>query len=194
VAQRGGVERARRSAMVASRRREILQVRHLSQPHLCVDRILVAPSGIYVVSTAAREVPKQRVPGEHGVGAAPTELERARAARRLIGALVQPRYRTRVRAVLCRPGETSAAEHAGVLVTSPETLEHVVQHAAVVLSTSEVHEVGMRLAALTEPFPTATPARPRRRWVRRLTAGGAAVAASCGGFLAAAQEGWINLW
>jgi len=160
-----------------------------------VERVLLAPSGIYVVATTVQQVPRQRVVGDTAA-AEVADLDRVRAAAQLVSALLQPRYRTRVRSVLCRPEALAADEVGGVLVTSPSTLEHVVQHAPVVLSTSEVHEAALRLSALTEPFPVERPVTARSRWGLRACLAGLVVAASAAAVAALGQEGLasIPLW
>jgi len=186
VAQTGSIERGRRAGLTGSRRREIRDVRHASQPGLRLERVLVAPSGIYVVTAGDRGVPRQRVPGDPA-GAVVAHLDRAGEAGRLVAALVPARYRLHVRGVLTRADEAGADVVGGVLVTSPGTLEHVVQHSPVVLSTSEVTEVALRLSALTEPFPEASVVPSRGRWRRRAALLGT-VAATGASFVALTHE------
>lgn len=195
MTQVGGSQHVRRGGLSASRRREICNVRHASRPDLRVERVLLAPSGIYVIATTARQVPRQRGAGETAA-AQVADLDRVRAATQVVSALLQPRYRARVRSVLCRPEALAADEVGGVLVTSPDTLEHVVQHAPVVLSTSEVHEAALRLSALTEPFPVERPVTPRPRWRLRAFLAGLVVAASAATVAVLEQEGIVSvpLW
>jgi hypothetical protein len=187
VAQTGSIERARRTGLAGARRREINAVRHASRPDLRLDRVVVAPSGIYVVTGGGRRVPQQRLAGEPA-GQPDTDRDRAREAGGLVAGLVPARYRAHVRAVLTRSDEAGADVVDGVLLTSPDTLEHVVQHAPVVLSTSEVNEVALRLSAVTEPFPEASGAPTRGRWRRRAAVLGTLTAAAAASFLALAQE------
>jgi hypothetical protein len=189
VAQTGSIERARRTGLAGARRREISAVRHASRPGLRLDRVVVAPSGIHVVTAGSRRVPQQRVTGEPaGQPTADPDRDRASEAGGLVAALVPARYRSHVRAVLTRCDEAGADVVDGVLVTSPETLEHVVQHAPLVLSTSEVNEVALRLSAMTEPFPEATAVPARGRWRRRAAVLGTLTAAATASFLALTQE------
>jgi hypothetical protein len=181
------VERARRTGLAGARRREIRAVRHASRPGLRLDRVVVAPSGIYVVITGDRRVPQQRVAGEPA-GQPAADRDRASEAGGLVAALVPARYRAHVRGVLTRSDEAGADVVDGVLVTSPDTLEHVVQHAPVVLSTSEVNEVALRLSALTEPFPEASAVPARGRWRRRAAVLGTLAAAATASFLTLTQE------
>jgi hypothetical protein len=165
---------------VSTRRRELRDVRHRSRPELRVERVLVAPSGIYVISTEADLAAAQRT---------------AQQATELVRALVHPRYRAQVRGAVSRPEATGADVVEEVLVTAPDTLEHVVGHSPVVLSTSEVTEVAMRLTALTEPFPIREAAPRRRPWHRWALAGGLA-AASTATAVALGQDTWsgLGLW
>jgi hypothetical protein len=125
-----------------------------------VERVLVSPSGVHVVTSLP-------------VGSAPTAsvdagaVSTAKAAADVVTALLPQRYRGRVRPVLSRLDEVAMAEIVDdVLITAPSTLEHIVACSPVVLSTSEVNDVALRLDARLEPFPIAH-AQTRRRWRRR---------------------------
>jgi hypothetical protein len=74
-----------------------------------------------------------------------------------------------------------------VLVTSATTLEHIVRSSPVVLSTSEINEVALRLDARLEPFPVAQVTRPRR-WSRRHIVVALATVASAATAVALTQE------
>lgn len=157
-------------------RREIRDVRHSSAPALRIERVVVAPSGVHVVTQGTGPLDESH---EH-------DRDRARSAGDVVRAVLPPRYRGRVRSVLCHPDEADARTTAGVLVTSPATLEHIVQWAPVVLSTSEVHEVELRLGATLTPFPVPSPAANRTRWRRRLAVAGLVAASAAGAAGAAA--------
>lgn len=147
--------RTRGNDLAARRRREFRDVRHPLRPDLRVERILVCPSGVHVV-TAVPTVPP------------PDVLGSGRAAADVVTALLPQRYRDRVRPVLCRMESEPMAELVdGVLVTTPDTLEHIVRSSPVVLSTSEVNDVALRLDARLEPFPVAPADRGRRSGRRR---------------------------
>lgn len=166
----GAVGQPRRSAhrsmtrrdLAHRSRREFRDVRHPLWPQLRVERVLVCPSGIHVVTSVAGP----------DIGTVDEVAPRAlaatsRTAADLVASLLPPRYRSRVRPVLCRVDDVPMAELVDdVLVTSPSTLEHIVASSPVVLSTSEVNEVALRLDARLEPFPVPT-APVRRRWGRR---------------------------
>lgn len=166
-----------RDLLAQRRRRELRDVRHPGRPELRVERVIVCPSGVHVLTWLPP------ADGSEGDGLAPPGLLSAsRAAADLVAALLPPRYRGRVRPVLCRLDEVAMAELVGgVLVTSPSTLEHIVASSPVVLSTSEVNDVALRLEARLQPFPL--PSVPRRgRWARcrgrRTLLAGALVASS----------------
>lgn len=170
---RGAVREPRRT-LPADRRdrscRELREVRHPSQPGLRVERVLVCPSGIHVVTS----VPAPSGDGTPAVGV----LAAGRAASDVVAGLLPERYRDRVRPVLCRTDAAPMAELLdGVLVTTPSTLEHVVRASPARLSTSEVGDVVRRLEAGLEPFPVEQPpdACP---WRGRAVAGALAAAAA----------------
>lgn len=129
-------------------------MRHPLEPELRVDRVIVCHSGVHVV-TSVRAGDYVPVAAGH-------------AAADVVSSLLPQRYRDRVRAVLCRPDDVPMADLVDdVLVTTPDTLEHIVRSSPVVLSTSEIDEVALRLDARLEPFPDAgevrrTGARRRR--------------------------------
>lgn len=155
---------ARRSA------REFRDVRHPGQPDLHVEWVRVCPSGIHVVTSLT---------GDDAPQPASPEALRARAAAEAVASLLPPRYRGRVRAILCRTDGAEVADLVGeVLVTSSVPLEHILRSSPVVLSTSEINEVGMRLGARLEPFPVPQVRERRRRgWWRAVLALGALGAA-----------------
>lgn len=156
-------------------RREFADVRHPLQPGLCVERVIVGPSGIHVVTT----VPAAGAPGASLVDRA--LVAGARATADVVASLLPARYHPRVRAVLVLTGAEPLAEHIGdVLVTTSQTLEHIMRSSLVVLSTSEVHDVGLRLAAGLEAYPVEAPVRRTLR-SRRRTLLVAAGAATCAG-------------
>lgn len=164
---------ARRIDLAQRRRRELRDVRHPWRPDLRIERVLICPSGIHVVTT---------LPAGEETSA---RLLVAQAAADVVASLLPQRYRERVRPVLSRADDVAMAEMAdGVLVTSPSILEHIVAASPVVLSSSEVNDVGLRLDARLEPFPPA-PAQHRRRWRRRhsLLAAVVAAASAAGAFV-----------
>lgn len=194
---RVAVREPRRAVRVdtASRRREFGDVRHPLHPDLHVERVIVCPSGIHVVTT----VPASRsgdgraghpagAPAGHASDAAAALVPAGRAAADVIAALLPVRYRARVRPVLCRTDHEAMADLVdGVLVTTPTTLEHIVRSSPVVLSTSEINDVAHRLDARLEPFPIG-PVRRRRRWTRRRGLLAAAAATACAGTAVALGE------
>jgi hypothetical protein len=187
----GAVRRPGRGAQDAAlrdrRRRELRDVRHPQRPDLRVERVLVCPSGVHVVTTL--DPPARR--GEPVVD--PVVLVSGRAAAEVVAALLPPRYRNRVRPVLCVAGDVALAELVeDVLVTSAGTLEHIVSSSPVVLSTSEVNDVALRLAARLEPFPVAT-LRTRPRWRRRGAVLVASAVAASGGAAALLAHAGIRL-
>lgn len=147
-------------------RRELRDVRHPLRPALRIEWILVAPSGVFVVSTAAT-CPGTPAASPGTAAAAPGEMTAAGAPADVVATVLPARYRGRVRAVLCRTDGAAVAEDVdGVLVTTLDTLTHVVSRSPVVLSTSELDEIALRLSSHLEPWPVAA-AQPRRRWRRR---------------------------
>jgi hypothetical protein len=188
----GAVRRPGRGAREASlrerRRREFRDVRHPQRPDLRVERVLVCPSGVHVVTT----LPPVARTGEPVVE--PAVLARGRAAAAVVAALLPPRYRDRVRPVLCVADDVAVAELVDdVLVTSPSTLEHIVRSSPVVLSTSEVNDVALRLDARLERFPLAH-ARTRPRWRRGAAVLVSALAASGAAAALLARAGVTPPW
>jgi hypothetical protein len=175
---------ARHDELARRRRREFHNVRHPSRPDLRVERILVSHSGIHVVTS---------VPS----GSDRFLVSRSRVAADLVASLLPERYRGRVHPVLCRVDDVAMADLVNdVLVTTAGTLEHIVRSSPVVLSTSEVNEVALRLDARLEPFPM-TPKPRQRRWTwRRALVAGVAAAASTTGILAIVEEAGLTalLW
>ncbi len=171
---RGSVRAPRTSAELAHlaerRRKQLHDVLRPGSADVRIDRVLICPSGVHVVT---HHFEAGRRPVDPAVVTA--SLESAEA----VAALLPPRYRERVRPVLCRSEDEPVAQSVrGVLVTSSDTLEHVLRSSPVVLSTSEVVEVAARLEARLAPFPVED-MRKRRRWGwRRWSLAGAATAAS----------------
>ena len=152
-------------------RPELTDVRHPQHPGLRIERVLVGPSGIHVVTT---------VPAGPSAAVDRGLVAGARATAEVVADLLPSRYRPRVRAVLVLTGAEPLAEHVDeVLVTTAATLEHILRSSLVVLSTSEVHDVGLRLDARLEAFPVAVPQQRSRRRHRRtlLVSAGAAACA-----------------
>jgi hypothetical protein len=170
---------ARRVDLAERRRREFRDVRHPLIPDLRVERVIICPSGIHVVTSlpVGTGVPGRPV-------ADPVFVAAGQAAADVVAALLPQRYRGRVRPVLCRVDEVAMAELVDdVLVTSAGTLEHIVSSSPVVLSTSEVNDVALRLDARLEPFPI-THVQRRRSWRRCGLVGGLVAAASAVGAVA----------
>jgi hypothetical protein len=153
-------------------RREFRDVRHPLKPELRVERVIICHSGVHVVTS---------IPAGDYVPVAA-----GHAAADVVSSLLPQRYRDRVRPVLCRPkdDEPMADLVDDVLVTTPDTLEHIVRSSPPVLSTSEIHEISLRLDAGLEPYPAVAEVR-RTRWTRRrgLVAVAVAATAAAGGVL-----------
>lgn len=185
---------ARRVDLVERRRREFRDVRHPLMPDLHVERVLICPSGIHVVTSLPIGIGASL--GSGGPVADPAFVAAGQAAADVVAALLPQRYRGRVRPVLCRVDEVAMAELVGgVLVTSAGTLEHIVSSSPVVLSTSEVNDVALRLDARLEPFPI-THVQKRRPWRRYgLVAGLVATvsAAGAGAVLLTQEAGTLPL-
>ena len=143
----------------------------------------MGPSGVHVV-TAAPD------PGPPASGS--SVVVHARLAADLVAALLPPRYRDRVRPVLCRTDRAEVADLVdGILVTSPAPLEHILRSSPVVLSTSEVDEIARRLVTGLEPFPVTLVAERRaRRWLWAVLAGALATVSGAAG---AAAQGLVPL-
>lgn len=163
--------------LAQARRRQLRSVRRPDLPDLRIDRVVVCPSGIYVVIDV--------VPGVAGLPHDLADDRRSSEAAVAVEGLLPQRYRHTVRPVLCREDLGEVAEDLrGVLVTTSRTLEHVMSRSPVVLSTSEVARVADRLDLVLEPFPLeAAPSGRRRLWWGLLvgglaTAAGAAAAAA----------------
>lgn len=189
---------SREPTLAERRRRELRDVQHPLRPELRIERVMMAPSGVFVVSTAAPS-PTTRpstspstspVTAIGAPGVAPGEVTAAQAAAEVVSALLPPRYRGRVRAVLCRTDDAPVAEDVdGVLVTTLDTLKHVVSFSPVLLSTSEVNEIALRLSSHLEPCPV-VPTQRGRRWRRRHTL---AALGLVGLPTAAAALAWLEL-
>ena len=167
--------------------REFRDVRRTDDPARRIHAVLVAPSGVYVVT---RPEPASPV-----VDAA--DLEESLEAAQAVSGLLAPRYRSTVRAVLCSQESEPRADIVGeVLVTTDPTLTHIVRSASVVLSTSEVDAVAGRLGACLEPVPDdAAPDRqPRgaRRWPAWV--GLAVVSVASGALVADHWTALSHLW
>ena len=160
--------------------RELHDVRHPRHPELRVDRVRVCPSGVHVITA----------PASADCAASQDEVVAlARTAGLVVAQLLPPRYRDRVRPVVCRTDGAEVADLVDdVLVTSTATLDHILRSSPVVLSTSEVRDVGLRLGACLEPFPRATAPGPGRpAWRRALLAVAAAAVAGVVGVSALGQ-------
>lgn len=137
ASRRGTLPPAQRAAAV--RRVERTRVRRPDVPDLRLDRLVVCPSGLYVVT---------------GGEDAPEVLASARRASEVVADLLPDRYRRHVRPVLCRTDGAPVAEtSAGVLVTSDETFDHVSRSSPVVLSTSEIRVLERLIDAGLEDYP-----------------------------------------
>ncbi len=150
---------------------ERTDVRHRLHEGPRIDRVVVCPSGVHVVTTVR--------PADAG-GPDAVLVAAGHTAADVVRSLLPPRYRDRVRPVLCvTVAEPIAHLVDGVLVTTAETLEHIVGSSPVVLSTSEAREVTLRLEAglVAAACPLDRPARGRARRAG-LLAGAAAGAAA----------------
>ncbi len=178
-----GIRDARRRLHLVEAQRlrhEMRRVRHPSRPDLVVERLLVCPSGVHVV-TAAGSVPTGGMI-QSGLVAA------GREAAGVVAALLPERYRGRVRPVLCSDGGEPMADLVDdVLVTTTETLEHIVASSPRVLSTCEIDEIALRLEALMEALPESDEVR-RPWWARRRASLAAAVAAAGAGAVVLAER------
>jgi hypothetical protein len=117
-----------------------------------VDHVIAGPGGVHVVEYVA------------GVGlAVATELDSVARAAAELAALLPLRYRARVQPAVCLvDGEARAEAKRGVLVTTPDTLGHIVRSTPAVLSTSEVADAfGILSASLA---PAAVRYAADRRW------------------------------
>ena len=156
------------------------------RPDSLIDHVLVGPSGIYVIRYLPSELDRlDAATGRgrqhlHDVGVAAC----AEYAETISG-LLPPRYRDRVRPVLCLRGDDErAGESGGVLVASLGAFEHIVRSSPPVLSTSEVGQAYSSLKAYLEQVPLAPDtSRPRSRVVLRVAAASVAVAAASIGVL-----------
>lgn len=152
---------------------ELVDVRHPLHLGLRVDRVVVCPSGVHVVTV---------LPAADQGGPDAVLVTVGHTAADVVRSLLPPRYRDRVRPVLCVTAAEPVADLVdGVLVTTAETLEHIVGSSPVVLSTSEAHEVAGRLEAGLVAAPGTTPGpaggRPRRSGLLLAAAAVAAAAA-----------------
>lgn len=188
VALRDSRRSARHIDLAERRRREFRDVRHPWKPDLRVERILVSHSGIHVVTSLRGEDPSS------DAVLAPRVVSLSRSAAEVVSALLPQRYRGRVRPVLCSTDDAGMAELVdGVLLTSPTTLEHIVRYSPVVLSSSEINEVALRLDARLEPFPLPAPKKPSRWNRRRAVLAGLLAAAAGAGVVLAEQMGAVQL-
>lgn len=146
---------------------ELVDVRHPLHPDLRVDRVIVCTSGVHVVTTLPTADDGGPDAALVGVGHLAADVVRS---------LLPARYRDRVRPVLCVTVSEPVADLVdGVLVTTAETLEHIVRSSPVVLSTSEAHEVARRLeAGLSAPPGAASRSDARRTRRPHLLAAAAA--------------------
>lgn len=165
----------RHDELARRRSREFHNVRNPSRRDLRIERILVCPSGIHVVTSLPADSDRFLV-------------SRSKVAADLVASLLPERYRGRVHPVLCRLDDVAMADLVNdVLVTTASTLEHIARRSPVVLSTSEVNEIALRLDARLEPFPLAQKTRQRRWTWRRGLLAGLATAASTVGILTLAD-------
>lgn len=160
---------------------QMRRVRWPGRPDMLIDHVLVGPSGIYVIRYLPSEPDTPGATTGHGrqrlhdLGAAAcTEYAD------VINDLLPPRYRDRVRPVLCLRGDDERAEEVGgVLVASQSTFEHIVCSSPPVLSTSEVSQAYSSLRASLEQVPPAPDTSRRRLKVAlRVAAASVAVAAA----------------
>lgn len=180
---RGALREPSRTPGPDRARRELRDVRHPMRPGLRVERVLVCPSGVHVVTSVPTALP----------GSDPALVAVARTAAEVVASLLPQRYRPRVRAVLCDPAAEPVAEMLeDVLVTTPATLEHVVRSSPMRLSTSEVHDVAQRLEARLEPFPVHVTAAPCRRGRRRPLLVAAGLAACAGTVVLLGEAGALT--
>jgi hypothetical protein len=157
--------------LAQARRRQLDTVRRPDVPDLRIDRVVVCPSGVYVISQAG--------PGVAGLPHDLADTRRSSEAAVAVEGVLPQRYRATVRPVLCREDLGEVAEDVrGVLVTTSATLEHVMAFAPVVLSTSEVAGIGTRLGEVLEPFPIEAAPKRGRLWRRLLVAATAGAAAA----------------
>jgi hypothetical protein len=156
-----------------------------------LDHVLVGPSGVYVIGYLP-------VAGRRGLGDAPrtTVVDWADTVA-AVGALLPPRYRERVRPVLCSRSDDPLADQVqGVLVTSYLALGHILRSSRVQLSTSEIAEVSALLRARLKPWQEEHAPAPKRSVLRRWLVGAAAAAAAVAAGVTFGPDlaGAIRLW
>lgn len=159
-----------RGAVASARRhRELQHVRHPLQPGHRLERVVVCASGVHVVTN----------PSETDGGPGAVLLSTCCTAAEVVRSLLPPRYHDRVRPVLCLTTPEPTADLVdGVLVTTRDTFEHIIRSSPVVLSTSEVNEIALRLDAVLEPFPAAPRTGDTRHRGRRTVLATVAAATS----------------
>lgn len=154
------------------------------RPDVLIDHVLVGPSGIYVICypTSAPDRPDatRALGGERALDAAVATCAEHTG---VIRDLLPPRYRARVRPVLCLGGDGERAEESGgVLLASLGAFEHIVHSSPPVLSTSEVHQANSCLRSRLEQVPPAPdPSRRRFGTALRVAATSLAVATASTG-------------
>lgn len=151
---------------------ELTDVRHSLHRGLRIDRAVVCPSGAHVVTV---------LPAAEDGGPDAVLVAVGHTAADVVRSLLPARYGDRVRPVLCLDVAEPVADLVdGVLVTTGETLEHIVRSSPVVLSTSEAHDVALRLEAglVAAPQPVHRPTGRRARRGALVAAVVAAVAAA----------------
>ena len=167
------------------------RVRCPGRPDSLIDHVLIGTSGIYVIRYLPSELdrlvaaPSRARQHLHGVPVAVC-AEYAETIR----SLLPPRYRDRVRPVLCLLDvEERAEESGGTLVASLGTFEHIVRSSPRVLSTSEVGQAYSALKARLEQAPLSPGASPRRfRATLRVAAASVGLAAASIGVLVLGPE------
>ena len=153
---------------------QMRRVRVRGRTGMLVDHVLLGPSGIYVICdlTGGCDGPGATA---RGAGSRVVDLAAEACAEHaeLLGDVLAPRYRHRVRPILCVDDAEERSEvTGGVLVASCETLAHVLRSSPPVLSTSEVAHASSRLEACLEVVPLApeTARRGPRFALRRAAA------------------------
>lgn len=151
------------------------------RPDMPIDHVIVGPSGIYVIWYLTSEPDRSDARRDRG-GPRSQDLGAAACAEYtdVISGLLPPRYRDRVRPVLCLGGDDERAEDSGgVLVASLGTFEHIVRSSPPVLSTSEVGQAYSSLRARLDQVPLVPDTSRRRlRVALRVAAASVAVAAT----------------
>lgn len=155
------------------------------RPGVLIDRVLVGPSGIYVIRYLPTEPEQASSAGQGRQGLLSVGTTACAEYADLVTGLLPTRYRDRGRPVLClRGGAERAGDVDGVLVTTSGALEHIVRSSTPVLSTSEVRQAYVQLRThLVDVPPEADTSRRRLRAAIRTVAASVAVAAASVGVL-----------